>query len=392
MALGWSLAACGGSGSQGAEAGTGAATEASGGVGTTTTGGADTSEGSGTVVDPECEPTEESIRATIIEPACATMGCHDAMSAAGGLDLSGPDLVASLAGIGSGTCDGEVLLVPGEPLSSFFFDKLQAEPACGGSMPVGQMLSPAQIDCVAGWIEQASGACETCGGTTCVELESSVDHCGECGRSCPDGVACISAECACPQGTEPCGDACVDIQSDPLHCGGCDSPCDGGLFCLAGGCTDDCAGLTECTGACVDTDTNPLHCGGCDAPCGEAEVCTAGQCGCDAPPTSYAADVESFIVAECASAGCHRPMGPIQGAEGLNLAAGAGYDGLVEVPSAQCGDRLLVEPGSPGSSYLYDKVLGINLCQGTAMPKSGPGLSPGQLQTISDWICSGAAP
>ena len=142
----------------------------------------------------------------------------------------------------------------------------------------------------------------------------------------------------------------------------------------------------------MDIDVNPLHCGGCSSPCAAAEVCEGGQCGCDAPPTSYADDIEPFIVATCATNGCHRPMGPNPGSEGLSLTSGVGYDALVGVPAAQCGGRLLVDPGAPGSSYLYDKVRGVNLCQGTQMPKMGPGLSAAQLQLISDWICTGAAP
>ncbi len=85
-------------------------------------------------------------------------------------------------------------------------------------------------------------------------------------------------------------------------------------------------------------------------------------------------------------------MGPNDGAADLDLSAGAGYAELVDVASTQCADRLLVDPGSPGSSYLRDKLLGINLCSGTAMPKSGPGPSAGELQIVTDWICSGAAP
>lgn len=90
--------------------------------------------------------------------------------------------------------------------------------------------------------------------------------------------------------------------------------------------------------------------------------------------------------------GCHRPMGPNDGAEDLNLAAGSGYSDLVGVDSMQCGGRALVQPGSPSQSYLMDKLLGINLCSGTLMPKNGGPLTPAEIQVVEDWICSGAAP
>lgn len=339
-----------------------------------------------------CVPTTQGVRDAVFTPRCATGACHDAATAAGSLDLSVADPEAALANAPSGTCDGEVLLVPGNASASFIMAKLGDDPGCGDPMPPGDPLEAGLVACMAEWIDQARGTCSTCGGPTCIDLDSSAQHCGACDEPCPAGVACIGGACACPGGTMSCGDTCVDAGSDPLHCGGCDQPCEGGLFCLDGSCADDCGALTECGGACVDLEANPLHCGDCSSPCDDAEVCQAGTCGCDAPPTSYAADVEPFIVAECATAGCHRPQGMSIGAEDLDLSAGTGYDALVGIPAVQCADRMLVEPGQPGSSYFYDKVLGVNLCSGTQMPKSGQGLPAAQIQIISDWICSGAAP
>lgn len=347
---------------------------------------------SGTATGVECTPTEQGVRDAILIPACATEGCHDAVAVAAGLDLSVPDLTAALVGVEAATCEGQTLVVPGDPGRSFLFDKLQAQPMCGTRMPVVASLSDDEIACIEAWIEEAESTCETCGEPTCVELQTSPSHCGACENACPDGVACVEGACVCPGATVLCDGVCVDTESDPTHCGACGQACDDGLFCAAGSCTDDCGDLSECSGACVDVDSNALHCGGCDSPCGDGEACQSGQCGCDAPPTSYAADVEPFIVADCATNGCHRPMGMNPGSEGLDLSTGAGYDALVGVAAVQCGERMLVEPGSPGTSYLYDKVRGINLCQGSIMPKMGPGLTTEQLQTMADWICSGAAP
>ncbi len=339
-----------------------------------------------------CVPTEDGVRQAVLELHCSLPGCHDSATAAGALDLTGDNLEGRLALTPSGTCDGQTLLVPGDPAASFLFSKLGNTAECGDPMPPVGALDPALVDCVAEWINAANASCETCGGMTCIDLDSTAEHCGDCQNSCPPSVACVDSECACPEGTRHCGDACVDPLSDPDHCGGCDGPCDEGLFCLAGGCSSDCAGLSECDGACVNLDDNQLHCGDCDSPCPAGESCIGGSCGCDAPPTSYAADVEPFIVPNCAGMGCHRPMGPNDGAEGLNLSSGAGYAALVEVPSSQCGARMLVASGSPSTSYLVDKITGTNLCSGSKMPKNGPGLTPDQRQTLSNWICSGAAP
>jgi hypothetical protein len=46
-------------------------------------------------------------------------------------------------------------------------------------------------------------------------------------------------------------------------------------------------------------------------------------------------------------------------AQGLDLSsASVGYDAMVDVSSTECSDRLLVNPGSPDTSYLVHKVTG----------------------------------
>lgn len=78
-------------------------------------------------------------------------------------------------------------------------------------------------------------------------------------------------------------------------------------------------------------------------------------------------------------------------AEGLDLTSGAGYAHLVGVASSQCANRLLVSPGAPAESYLLDKLLGQNICSGSQMPKAGS-LPAADIEAVTSWICSGAAP
>lgn len=231
--------------------------------------------------------------------------------------------------------------------------------------------------------------CETCGGAACIDLMTDAAHCGSCDAPCPAGIACSEGSCACPDGTMPCGDACVDVQADGMHCGGCDMPCDPGLVCLDGACSMGCGMLTECAGGCVDTTTSPLHCGGCDAPCPMGSVCEGGACACPGPALSYASDILPMFVADCTSTGCHGAPVP---QEQLDLRAGNGYDELVGVPAAQCGDRLLVAPGDPDASYLLDKLLGVDTCFGTRMPKAADPYTAVQIDLVTAWICQGAPP
>lgn len=232
-------------------------------------------------------------------------------------------------------------------------------------------------------------SCETCGGTTCVDVTLDAEHCGACNQPCPVGIACLEGMCACPEGTMPCGDACVDTSANGAHCGGCDQPCEGGTVCLDGACGMGCGALTECSGGCVDTSVDPLHCGGCDQPCPSGAACEGAACACPGPPLSYASDIGPMFVEDCTGPGCHGAPMP---QEGLDLRAGSGYASLVDVASAQCGSRLRVAPGDPDASYLLDKLLGVDLCMGNRMPKADTPYAADRIDLVTAWICQGAPP
>ena len=64
----------------------------------------------------------------------------------------------------------------------------------------------------------------------------------------------------------------------------------------------------------------------------------------------------------------------------------------VGVPSVECcGELQMIEPGHPERSYVLQKLIGTNLCGGSRMPLSQSPFGAGDIQTISDWICQGAA-
>jgi hypothetical protein len=77
--------------------------------------------------------------------------------------------------------------------------------------------------------------------------------------------------------------------------------------------------------------------------------------------------------------------------QGLNLSSGMSYSELVNVAASQCNDgRKLVVPNTPSTSYLMQKLVGVDMCTGSQMPKAGQGLPSPQIQTIAAWICNGA--
>ena len=229
--------------------------------------------------------------------------------------------------------------------------------------------------------------CEMCGGEACVDLQTDPQHCGACDNACPADVPCVAGSCSCPEGKELCDGACVDTSSNPSHCGGCGAACAPDQVCAEGSCTAGCGELSDCGGACVDLQTNPDHCGECGNACGLGGACEMGSCGCPGDGVSFVDEVEPMLADACTGLGCHSGPAP---ASGLDLSPGQVHANLVGVPSTQCADRMLVEPGQPGASYLMDKVLGVNLCFGTKMPKAAPDLTDAEIATLSEWICRGA--
>ena len=119
---------------------------------------------------------------------------------------------------------------------------------------------------------------------------------------------------------------------------------------------------------------------------GNEEGNTAEISAAPAGATSFSAQVLPILIAECATGGCHSGRMP---AESLSLEEGLAYAELVGVAASQCAERTRVTPGAPEASYLMDKLLGVDMCAGTRMPKSGS-LSEAEMQTISDWITEGA--
>lgn len=88
----------------------------------------------------------------------------------------------------------------------------------------------------------------------------------------------------------------------------------------------------------------------------------------------------------CTSSGCH---GGLEPQDQLDLEDGQSYKNLVNVPSTQVQDLLLVNPGNPDKSYLVDKLEG-NKVVGERMPMGKTRLSDKDIKMIRDWIKEGA--
>jgi hypothetical protein len=117
---------------------------------------------------------------------------------------------------------------------------------------------------------------------------------------------------------------------------------------------------------------------------GGGSACSSGL-----PTVSFAADVQPIFTQSCAKTNCHKGTAPDVG---LDLSAGKSHADIVGVATAECsGDRVRVIAGDPQQSYLFDKVVGVDLCGNSSrMPINSPKLSDAHLAVLEAWICGGA--
>ena len=74
--------------------------------------------------------------------------------------------------------------------------------------------------------KQGLKRCKVGGTPTCVDIQTDVNHCGNCKSVCPSGDTCIAGVCTSPP-TPPC--TAASSCGNPIDCGSADN-----CFCLAG--------------------------------------------------------------------------------------------------------------------------------------------------------------
>ncbi len=98
---------------------------------------------------------------TVFEESCATLGCHDDMTEASGLNLLPPgvaDRVVDQDAEGLG-CESRKLVIAGDPDSSYLLDKVLGRAGiCGSRMPPLSMLSDSDTEVLRQWIIDLGGS------------------------------------------------------------------------------------------------------------------------------------------------------------------------------------------------------------------------------------------
>jgi hypothetical protein len=69
-----------------------------------------------------------------------------------------------------------------------------------------------------------------------MDLRTSMQHCGACGRACGPDETCTNSRCQCAEPLVLCAVGCVDVRSDARNCGTCGRVCGTGLVCSNGLC------------------------------------------------------------------------------------------------------------------------------------------------------------
>jgi hypothetical protein len=114
--------------------------------------------------------------------------------------------------------------------------------ACGGQCVASNAAHCGSCDNVCGADQACSnGACGSCPANevqctdgACVSPTSGTAvHCGGC-TPCAPGATCNAGVCTCGTGQMMCGTTCVDVTTSLQHCGGCNQPCSGS--CVNGAC------------------------------------------------------------------------------------------------------------------------------------------------------------
>ncbi len=106
-------------------------------------------------------------------------------------------------------------------------------------------------------------------------------------------------------------------------------------------------------------------------------------------PVSFATDVWPLFKTTCTTSGCHVGAHP---AEAIDLSAvTSAYGSIVGVPSSQCAGSSIVEPSSPATSYLLQKLRGYGSCfVGWQMPEQAAPFTATQIDLVGAWIGAGA--
>ena len=103
---------------------------------------------------PTSAPTLAFLQSSIFTPQCAFPGCHAAPAPQQGMDLSAGKTYVDTVGADSAELPGFKRVASGNAADSYVYMKIAGDPRIvGGRMPLGGLLTAAEIDAVRAWID-----------------------------------------------------------------------------------------------------------------------------------------------------------------------------------------------------------------------------------------------
>lgn len=103
---------------------------------------------------PTSAPTLTSLQTSIFSPNCGVAGCHAGPAPEQGMDLTTGQTFVHTVGVDSTELSGFKRVNPGHAADSYLYMKIAGDPRIVGErMPLGGMLTAAEIEGVRQWIE-----------------------------------------------------------------------------------------------------------------------------------------------------------------------------------------------------------------------------------------------
>ena len=173
---------------------------------------------------------------------------------------------------------------------------------------------------------ECSGGTSCCGGSGCIDLETSFDHCGSCSDGCNSETAdrCVSGTCRCGSSTTPACTSGLNCSGGSCKCitnGLCSGCCSGGTchstsvsYCgLNGEACDNCNDGNSCTSDSCNSSgncSNPAITGSCPGgTCRNGDCCTGCWTGssCVAGNSVTACGTAGNTCGTCTAPACQNP-------------------------------------------------------------------------------------
>lgn len=99
-------------------------------------------------------PTLNSLQSSIFTPKCAVVGCHAPPFPEQGMDLSAGSTYVNIVGVEGTELPAFERVTEGVSADSYLYMKVAGDPRIiGDRMPLGGMLTAAEIDAIRAWID-----------------------------------------------------------------------------------------------------------------------------------------------------------------------------------------------------------------------------------------------